>query len=109
MRELDDAVDVRRDRARALRRLVGAGWRLDGASDHLVSEALYLSDPDGLGIEVYADRPRSTWKTRGDELQMTSDPLDIRSVVNGTLRMIPRWDGSMSWWKKKAIRKFFIW
>lgn len=52
-----------------------------GMADHLVSEALYLTDPDGLGIEVYADRPRSTWKSRGDELLMTSDPLDITSVI----------------------------
>ncbi|HXE81102.1 MAG TPA: VOC family protein [Vicinamibacterales bacterium] len=52
-----------------------------GMADHLVSEALYLWDPDGLGIEVYADRPRSTWQVRGRELAMTTDPLDERSVV----------------------------
>jgi catechol 2,3-dioxygenase len=52
-----------------------------GASDHLVSEALYLRDPDGLGIEVYADRPRSSWHTRGREIEMTTEPLDLRSVV----------------------------
>jgi catechol 2,3-dioxygenase len=50
-------------------------------ADHLVSEALYLWDPDGLGIEVYADRPRRTWQYRENELVMTTDPLDIRSVV----------------------------
>lgn len=52
-----------------------------GMADHLVSEALYLTDPDGLGIEVYADRPRSTWKSRGQELLMSSDPLDLTSVI----------------------------
>ena len=52
-----------------------------GASDHLVSEALYLRDPDGLGIEVYADRPRSSWHTRDREIEMTTEPLDLRSVV----------------------------
>lgn len=56
-----------------------------GMADHLVSEALYLTDPDGLGIEVYADRPRTSWKFRGTgpgaELAMTSDPLDIQSVI----------------------------
>jgi catechol 2,3-dioxygenase len=52
-----------------------------GASDHLVSEALYLRDPDGLGIEVYVDRARSTWHTRGREIEMTTEPLDLRSVV----------------------------
>lgn len=52
-----------------------------GMADHLVSEALYLSDPDGLGIEVYADRPRSTWQYADRELAMTTDPLDIGSLV----------------------------
>ena len=52
-----------------------------GAADHLVSEALYLTDPDGLGIEVYADRPRSTWRANGRELAMASDPLDLRGVI----------------------------
>lgn len=52
-----------------------------GASDHLVSEALYLQDPDGLGIEVYRDRPRSEWKRDGVELMMATDPLDFPSVV----------------------------
>lgn len=52
-----------------------------GMADHLVSEALYLSDPDGLGIEVYVDRPRENWQRNGRELAMTTDPLDIDSVV----------------------------
>jgi catechol 2,3-dioxygenase len=52
-----------------------------GASDHLVSEAIYLSDPDGLGIEVYADRPRETWQHEGRELTMTTIALDARAVV----------------------------
>jgi len=50
-------------------------------ADHLVSEALYLSDPDGLGIEIYADRPRETWQHRDRELAMTTDPLDITTVM----------------------------
>ena len=52
-----------------------------GMADHLVSESLYLQDPDGLGIEVYADRPRSAWKRNGRELAMATDPLDIDSVM----------------------------
>jgi catechol 2,3-dioxygenase len=52
-----------------------------GAADHLVSESLYLWDPDGLGIEVYADRPRHSWRANGRELAMTTDPLDIASVI----------------------------
>ena len=52
-----------------------------GASDHLVSEALYLRDPDGLGIEVYADRPRTSWEVSGHELRMDTTPLDLAAVV----------------------------
>lgn len=52
-----------------------------GASDHRVSEALYLTDPDGLGIEVYADRPRATWAHEGGQLLMDTAPLDVRDVV----------------------------
>lgn len=52
-----------------------------GASDHLVSEALYLTDPDGLGIEVYADRPRGEWRWRDGELMMSTAPLDLENLV----------------------------
>lgn len=52
-----------------------------GASDHLVSEATYLNDPDGLGIEVYADRPREAWQMEGPRLAMGTLPLDVASVV----------------------------
>jgi catechol 2,3-dioxygenase len=60
--------------------LASLGLRV-GMADHLVSEALYLWDPDGLGIEVYADRPRDTWQQHDRELVMTTDPLDVRSVI----------------------------
>jgi catechol 2,3-dioxygenase len=60
--------------------LVSLGVR-PGMADHLVSEALYLWDPDGLGIEVYTDRPRDTWQRHKSELAMTTDPLDIQSVI----------------------------
>jgi catechol 2,3-dioxygenase len=76
---------TRLDLAFALARLVQARWPLDGASDHLVSEALYLSDPDGNGIEIYRDRPRSEWRRDGDQLQMATLPLDLDDVV-GELR-----------------------
>jgi catechol 2,3-dioxygenase len=52
-----------------------------GMADHLVSEALYLRDPDGLGIEVYTDRPRETWQRRGQELAMATDPLDLENLI----------------------------
>jgi catechol 2,3-dioxygenase len=70
------------DRA-ALGRLVGhlaeQGTRA-GAGDHLVSEALYLADPDGLGIEIYADRPRAGWRRRGRELLIATDPVDVEDL-----------------------------
>lgn len=62
-------------------RLAAIGVRA-GMSDHLVSEAIYLTDPDGLGIEVYADRPRSAWKHEGRQLVMATEPLDVRDVVS---------------------------
>jgi catechol 2,3-dioxygenase len=74
-------VPTRLDLAFALARLVQARWPLDGASDHLVSEALYLSDPDGNGIELYRDRPRSEWRRDGDQLQMATLPLDLDGVI----------------------------
>jgi catechol 2,3-dioxygenase len=79
-------VPTRLDLAFALARLVQARWPLDGASDHLVSEALYLSDPDGNGIEIYRDRPRDDWPRAGDQLQMATMPLDLDGVL-GELRV----------------------
>src|SRR5688572_17801787 len=52
-----------------------------GMSDHLVSEAIYLTDPDGLGIEVYADRPRSSWQSRDGQLVMATEPLDVDDLL----------------------------
>ena len=60
--------------------LAAIGMRA-GMSDHLVSEAVYLTDPDGLGIEVYADRPRSEWEQDGRQLRMATEPLDVVAVV----------------------------
>ena len=73
---------------RILRRLSRAGVRL-GSADHLVSEALYLSDPDGLGLEIYADRPRTEWSYAppvggvhaGREIAMATEPLDARGLL----------------------------
>jgi catechol 2,3-dioxygenase len=68
--------------ADALRRIVEAGIPLDGASDHGVSEALYLHDPDGNGVELYRDRPPDEWpKTPDGELAITSGPLDVRALL----------------------------
>jgi catechol 2,3-dioxygenase len=65
---------------RFLAHLASTGTRI-GSSDHLVSEALYLRDPDGLGIEVYRDRPRSEWQMANGELAMAVDPLDTAGVL----------------------------
>lgn len=68
--------------AQALRRVARAGGRLDGASDHLVSEALYLSDPEGNGIELYRDRPRAEWRREPNgELAMATLPLDLDDLL----------------------------
>jgi catechol 2,3-dioxygenase len=65
---------------RFVRHLAASGVRA-GAGDHLVSEAFYLQDPDGLGIEVYADRPRETWRRVGRELMMATDPVDVAELA----------------------------
>ena len=67
--------------ARSLRRLVATRTRLSGAADHGVSEALYLSDPDGIGIEIYRDRPRSAWPWNGDELAMVTEAFDLEALL----------------------------
>ncbi|WP_240540177.1 VOC family protein [Paracoccus sp. pheM1] len=66
---------------RWLRFVAGRGIGLDGASDHLVSEALYLRDPEGNGIEVYADRPRSAWQHDGAEVRMDTLALDMADLL----------------------------
>jgi catechol 2,3-dioxygenase len=71
----------RAELAMALGRLASSRWPLDGASDHLVSEALYLSDPEGNGIEIYRDRPREQWRERDGALDMATLPLDLQSVL----------------------------
>jgi catechol 2,3-dioxygenase len=65
---------------RFVKHLAAIGVRA-GSSDHLVSEAFYLQDPDNLGIEVYADRPRNTWMRVGRQLMMATDPIDISSLA----------------------------
>ena len=65
----------------ALRRLEAAGIALDGASDHGVSEALYLHDPDGNGLELYRDRPREIWpRTADGGIAMVTEPLDLADL-----------------------------
>lgn len=74
----------------ALRRLVDARYPLEGASDHGVSEALYLRDPDGNGLELYWDRPKDQWpRGRDGSIQMTSEPLDVDALLEEARRPKP--------------------
>lgn len=75
-------VPSRLELARTLRRVSESGSRFTGASDHLVSEALYLRDPEGNGIEIYRDRPREEWRRVGGEIEMDTLPLDLESVLD---------------------------
>lgn len=86
-------VPSRLELGRSLRRLAEMRYPLTGASDHLVSEALYLDDPDGNGIEIYRDRPRAEWPTRNGQLQMAVDPLDIDGVLGELEHDMRPWDG----------------
>jgi catechol 2,3-dioxygenase len=75
-------VPSRVDLAHALRQVSESGWRLTGASDHLVSEALYLRDAEGNGIEIYRDRDPDEWNRVGDEIEMDTLPLDLEGVLS---------------------------
>ena len=73
----------RKELARALKRLIDHGVPIDGASDHGVSEAIYLHDPDGNGIEIYRDRPRSEWPRNPDgSIAMVTERLDLRGLLS---------------------------
>ena len=86
-------VPSRLELAKTLRNLIESGYGVGGASDHLVSEALYLSDPDGNGIEIYRDRPRETWKFDKNQVRMAVDPLDFRNLMAELERNPEEWNG----------------
>src|SRR3972149_5702025 len=71
----------RHELARILQRLVQRGVRFQGFADHGVSEALYLSDPEGNGVELYADKPDKAWSWKDGQVQMGTDPLDLESLM----------------------------
>ena len=74
---------TRRDLAEVLMRLIQAKYPLTGASDHGVSQALYMNDPDSNGVELYWDRPREEWPfDSGGKLQMITDALDLEDLLN---------------------------
>lgn len=73
---------TRKELARALKRLIDHGVPIDGASDHGVSEAIYLHDPDGNGIEIYRDRPREEWpRDANGNIAMVTEWLDLRDLL----------------------------
>lgn len=82
---------ARADLGRWLHHAAATGLAVTGASDHGVSEALYLHDPEGNGIEIYIDRPRECWQRKGNEIEMGTDPLDLDALAATADRP---WDGA---------------
>lgn len=73
----------RKELALAVRQLLDASWPISGASDHGVSEAVYLEDPDGIGIELYFDRPRNQWpRASNGEVAMVTEALDLDDLLS---------------------------
>ncbi|MEX0609642.1 MAG: VOC family protein [Balneolaceae bacterium] len=73
---------TRKDLAQILQRLIDEGYPISGASDHGVSEAIYLNDPDGNGVELYRDRPREEWEYAEDgSVKMVTEPLDLQDLL----------------------------
>ena len=73
---------TRKELALVLERLIDAAYPLTGTADHGVSEAIYLNDPDSIGVELYADRPRDTWKVGNDGMvEMITAPLDLEDLL----------------------------
>jgi catechol 2,3-dioxygenase len=86
-------VPSRRDLAASLRRLIDMQVVMQGTADHGVSEALYLADPDGNGIEIYRDRTRSEWPVIDGRLQMGIDPLDVGDLIRDDPGAEAPWSG----------------
>jgi catechol 2,3-dioxygenase len=89
-------VPSRADLGRWLRHWLVLGLPLPGQGDHLVSEALYFSDPEGNGIEVYRDRPRAEWRWANGQVQMATDPVDIRGLLAEAEAEGKPWEGMPS-------------
>ena len=73
---------TRKELASVLKRIIDAGYPIDGAADHGVSEAIYLRDPDNIGVELYVDRPKSEWKyDEAGNISMTTEALDVDALL----------------------------
>ena len=84
---------TRLDLGRWLTQWLAQGLPVPGQGDHLVSEAFYLEDPDGHGIEIYRDRPREEWSWQDGNVRMASDPVDIIGMLAEAKFGVPPWDG----------------
>lgn len=84
---------TREDLGRWLRHWLEIGFPVPGQGDHIVSEALYLEDPDGHGIEIYRDRPRDTWTWEGGRIRMGTGPVDIQGLLNDAAAAGQSWTG----------------
>lgn len=82
---------TRKDLARWVRHAGESRFAVTGASDHLVSEALYLNDPEGNGIEIYADRPKETWKKNAGDIAMATERLNIENLLGEIDATAPAW------------------
>lgn len=80
--------------ARTVMRLATHNWPFQGAADHLVSEALYLADPDGNGLELYVDRPRDRWYRQDDQIAMATEPLDLEDLLSEGAKNPESWSGA---------------
>jgi len=83
---------TRKDLARWVRHAGENRIAVTGASDHLVSEALYLNDPEGNGIEIYADRPKETWRRNGGDIAMATERLDVENLLGEIDATTPAWN-----------------
>lgn len=79
--------------ARVFRRLIEHGWPFQGFADHIVSEALYLADPDNNGVELYTDRSREQWRWRNGTVEMATDPLNVEDLLRELEKDSTPWEG----------------
>jgi len=86
-------VPSRLELAKSVKRIADLQTPVQGFADHLVSEAVYLSDPDGIGIEIYRDRPREQWQYVNGQLKMATDPLDLDGIFGELTDHTEEWAG----------------
>jgi catechol 2,3-dioxygenase len=85
-------VPNRTELGKVVKHLLQERWPIEGTADHLVSEAVYLTDPDGNGVELYADRPREKWPVKGGEIEMATESLEVEELLRAA-EMDGRWNG----------------